>query len=158
MLGGLNRAAATYGGSIYLAYGLIALTSTSLINSATSLSLDPFLRLWAETILAILFGFLLLASGLLVGSDSDAKRIGGGLLGVLSSIIGAINVLVLLTTTLGLSQFGAFNSAFGTGEFVYVILILIVAAIATLLAGLPLGMVGSFQQLQEKETESRAGM
>jgi hypothetical protein len=152
-LGVGNQAAATFGGSVYIAHGMVALSFSILFNNTNSLALDPFLRLWAGTLLSLVFGFLLLAAALLVGSDIDFRRIIGGAMGTLCALIGAINALALLTTSVGVTSTGVAGPQVGVaGE------VLFLTTLAVLLAGFPLGMIGSLQVLHERGTggESQA--
>jgi len=145
-LGAKNQAAATFGGSIYLAHGLVALTYTTLFNDSTNLSLDPFLRVWTTTILALVFGFLLLISALLVGSETEFRRIVGGGVGVLVAIIGAINAIILFTTSVGVIGTAAeLPQIAASGELLFLL------TVGLLVVGFPLGMVGSFQVMHESK-------
>lgn len=143
-LGARNQAAATFGGSIYVAHGLVALTYATLFNNSTNLALDPFLRIWAATLLSLVFGFLLLATALLVGSETDFRRIVGGGMGVIVTIVGAVNALVLLTTTVGIiGTSPEIPQVAAAGELLFLLTIVL------LVVGFPLGMVGSFQVMNE---------
>src|SRR5271157_6348344 len=105
-MGSWNQAAATFGAGIYLALGLVGLMSTTFVNQATTLGLDPFLRLWAETILALVFGFVLVIASFLIGARTGMGSVIGGVLGALGSVFGAANALFLLSLTAGIMPSG----------------------------------------------------
>ena len=133
---------------MYVAHGMTALTFSTLFNNATSLTLDPYLRLWGGTSLALVFGFLLLCAALLVGSDTEFRRILGGGLGALTSIIGAVNALVLLTNSVGISSSNVTQPQIVVaGQLFYI------STVALLLVAFPLAMVGSFQVIREGKHE-----
>ena len=154
MLGITNRALATYGGSIYVAFGILALMMTSLISGATTLTTSQFLQLWAETILALIFGFLLIIAGVLVGSSGYTRRLAGGALGVLAALVGAINIPVLLNFTIGLTYGGSLLFESNTAQLSDALVMMIIGALVALMVGFPMGMVGSFQDLSEKQPEN----
>jgi hypothetical protein len=150
-----NRALATFGGSVYLAFGILALMTTSLISGATTLTTSQFLQLWAETILALIFGFLLIVAGVLVGSSGYTRRLVGGAVGVLAALVGAINIPVLLNFTIGLTSGGTFLYGGNTTQISDALVMMIIGALVALLVGLPLGMVGSFQDISEGRPDSQ---
>jgi len=136
---------ATIGGSIFVAFGILSLAMTSLVSSAVSLSTNQFLELWGGTILALAFGFLIIIAGALIGSSSSSRRLAGGALGTISSLIGGFNVPVYLTNTIGVGSTSGVNvSAGGGAQLSTFLLMLIIGALVTLFAGFPLSMVGSF--------------
>ena len=154
-MGSQNQAAATFGAGLFLALGLVGLMSTSFINQATTLSLDPFLQLWTETILEIVFAFVLIIAAFLVGSKVGMGSVIGGVLGTLVSIVGAIDSLLLLSLTYGIvyPSSGYIESLSLTPQLIMSVELLFLITIAVLVVGLPLVLVGSFQHLREKSDE-----
>jgi hypothetical protein len=156
-VGERNRAYAAYGGSVYVAYGILAIALATLIGNAVNLTTNQFLSLWGETIVMLILGLCLLISALLVGSSSDFRRIAGGMIGVISALIGAILAPALINTTTGLiSQVGVsgFLSSGGSAQLTAAYGMLFVSSFVVMLVGFPLGMIGSFQFTQEKEDQS----
>jgi hypothetical protein len=122
--------------------------STSFVNQATSLGLDTFLRLWAETILAIVFAFALLVAAFLIGSKEGMGSIVGGVMGTLAAILGAINSLFLVSLTFGIVS-GSVNFGLSAQLGISTELLLLVT-IVVLVVGMPLVLVGSFQHLRDR--------
>jgi len=147
-MGSWNQAAATFGAGIYLSLGLVGLMSTTFVNQATTLGLDPFLRLWTETILALVFAFVLIIASFLIGARTGMGSVIGGVLGALASIFGAINAIFLLSLTAGIlpSSFGGLDIQLSLAYS-----LLSFATLLVLAVGLPICLVGSFQHLQEHE-------
>lgn len=156
-MGSQNQAAATFGAGTFLAFALVSLMSTSFVNQAVSLSLDPFLRLWAETVLAVVFAFVLLIAAFLIGSKTGMGSIVGGVLGTLVSIIGAINSIFLLSLTVGVLSSGGGASNFlvpsASAQLTLASELLFFMAIVVLVVGMPLVLVGSFQHMREHAEE-----
>ncbi len=96
-------------------------------------------------------GFLAIAGGFLIASVGSWRVFGGGVLGILGSILGALMSLALLTTTVGLSQ----NIAgFGpTAQYSVSYEILFIGCIAAMFMGFPLGMYGSMAGIVGEEAE-----
>jgi hypothetical protein len=157
-MGARNRAFATYGGALYVSYGLLAVGMSSLLGNATDLTTNQFLTLWGEASVMLILGLMLMISGLMVGSASDFRRIAGGAVGALSAMVGVILAPVVINYDTGiLSQVeglpGVLSSA-GSAQLSILYEMLFITSLATMLVAFPLGMVGSFQVLQEKETGS----
>jgi hypothetical protein len=102
--------------------------------------------LWAETILALVFAFILLVSSFLIGAREGMGSIVGGVMGALAAVFGAADALFLISLTAGI-----LSSGFG-GQGSQMLLsysLLGDTTVLVLAAGLPLCLVGSFQHLQE---------
>jgi len=151
-VGSSNQAVVTYGAGIYLALGFIGLMCTTFLNQITTLGLDTFLDLWAETILALVFAFVLLVSSFLIGSKTGTGSIMGGVLGTLCCVLGAIDALFLLSLTSGLIASLFPSNQLGQLDLSY--LLLIITTLAVVLVGMPLVLVGSFQHLQDRNEGS----
>ena len=148
-MGGNSGAAATLGAAVYLSCGLVAVFSSSLISSASTLSTGDYLLLWGEAIVMTLLGFLLLVSAFLVNSRDSLRQIVGFVMGSLVSVIGVIDALSLINLTTGLvSQGIAYNP-----QLSIALAYLQIGVIITIFAGFPLGLVGSLRMFHGDETE-----
>ncbi len=143
-----DRAFTVFGGSVLVAFGLVGIFSSGVLGSITTLSTGQFLGLWAETILALVFGFLAILAGPLLASENDGLRATGALLGIFSSLIGVIMVMLLLMGTEGLTSgisiSGQMNLSFS---------MLTIGAIVVLFVGFPLSLAGSVGGLQGNKPE-----
>jgi hypothetical protein len=114
--------------------------------------------LWAETILAVVFGFVLLIAGFLIGSTTGMGSIAGGVLGAIASILGVINALLLLTLTEGIISQGIISQGGILGgvsdsQIAISFELLFVMTIVVLVVGMPLVLVGSFRHMRESSGE-----
>jgi len=145
-----SKTAAVFGGSVFLAEGLLALQTVALLSNAASLTTTQFLQLWGSIILDFTFGLLLIVAGFLIESNSNLRRIAGGVVGSLSALIGAMNALILLNNITGFGSSSNFGSIIGnSAQLSLSFELLIPATLVTLFVGFPIGMVGSFQGLTE---------
>ena len=150
-MGGTNGAAAALGGSIYIALGMIAIESSTLLGNLRPLTTDVFLQLWAETVLMAVLGLSLLIAAFLGESENDFRQIVGMPLGVLASMFGAIVALVLLNTAVGLtSAYSLANAQLSVAQ-----VFLVVGTFVTVLVGFPLGIVGSLRLFHKDTTQSQ---
>ncbi len=79
----------------------------------------------------------------------------GGVIGVLSSIIGVFNSLILQETTFGVQQ--GFSSV-GLAESYLLQLIMIVGVLVVLFVGFPLGLAGSLGGLRDGQGQDHSTM
>lgn len=138
------------GGSILLAYGFIGLATSNFLSSLTQLATGDYLRLWSLTILMFVCGFVVVLGGFLIASTGRWKNLGGGILGILGSLVGAILCLSLLLTVVGLSQGAA---ASYSPQFNMSSELLVLGSIPAMFVGFPLGMFGSVAGVFLEEPE-----
>jgi hypothetical protein len=157
-MGSPNQAYATYGGAVYLSFGLLSVAMSSLLGNATTLSTSQFLTLWGEASVMLVLGLLLMITGPMAGSGSDLRRVVGGAVGAISALIGALLAPAIINYTTGImSQVGVgsrFLSDTGLGQLSVAFWMVLITAFVVMLVGFPLGMVGSFQVLQDNERSS----
>jgi len=157
-MGERNKAYATYGGAVFVSFGLLAIGLSTLIGNAINLTTDQFLALWGETIVILILGLVILISALLVGSSSDFRRIAGGMIGVVAALIGAILTPALVNNTTGLiSQVGVSGVILqggGSAQLTIAYWMLFISSFVVMLVGFPLSMIGSFQVIQEKDNQN----
>lgn len=139
-----------------MAQGLVALVSTSLLSEAITLSTSQFLALWAETIFVIVIGFLIVVSAVLIGSNDDFNVMVGEAVGAVSSLVGAILILVLLNTNIGLTYTQVTNPLNYSPQLATFNEFLLLGSIITLFLGLPLALVGSLRHFESKTAANPA--
>ncbi len=152
---GERKFAVIYGSAVYIAFGFVALGLSSSLNGIISQDVNLYLRVWGETAIGILLGFLLLVAGLLISSSNRSHTVLGGIIGVLSSIIGVFNSLVLQETTFGVQQ--GFSQV-GLAESSLLQLIMIVGVLVMLFVGFPLGLAGSLGGLRDGQGQDPSTM
>jgi hypothetical protein len=137
------------GGSILIGQGFIGLATSTNLSNLTQLATGDYLRLWTFTILLILCGFVVLVAGFLLASEGNWRVFGGGFLGVLGSVVGALACLGLILDIVGL---GSNASNFGSNpQFSVSYELLLIGTIPAMLLGFPLGMYGSAAGLMGHE-------
>ena len=147
-----RQAAVVYGASVFLAYGFIAIVLGSLLSASISQTVGLYTRYWGECILAILMGFFLILTWVLMSSRNTTRAQMGGTVGVLASIIGALDSLVLLDTATGINYSPYFyTSQLYSGFPALVFDMLTIGTMIVLFVGFPLGMAGSFGALAQQE-------
>lgn len=129
---------------------MIGLATSNFLNNLTQLATGDYLRLWSLTILMIVCGFVVVLGGFLIASTGRWKNLGGGILGILGSLVGAILCLALLLTVVGLGQgVGiSYSPQFETSSE-----LLIIGSIPVMFVGFPLGMFGSVAGVFSEEPE-----
>jgi MFS family permease len=137
------------GGSVLTALGFSALATSSYLNS-NQLDTGTFLRLWTATILVLALGFVVILAGFLMASRGRMRRVAGGILGVIASFACAFVVLILITTTAGITP-----SSFNNQEPI-AFDILLIGTIISLFVGFPLSMFGSVPAIVERERENES--
>ena len=130
------------------ALGLTALVTSNYLNSS-QLDTGTFLRLWSSTMLVLVLGFAVILAGFLMASKGRTRKLAGGILGVLSSFIGAFVNLVLITTTAGINPNYGLPAELGVAYE-----LLIIGSIIALFVGFPLSMFGTVSSIVEREPES----
>ena len=136
------------GGSISLALGFTALAASNYLSS-NQLDTGTFLRLWASTLIVPILGFVVILAGYMMASQRRTRRVAGGILGVIASVMNAFVVLALIAVTFGI------GSGFSQPAQESVVLeILIIGSIVALFVGFPISMFGTVPAIVDRETES----
>lgn len=135
------------GGAIILSFGFAGGVASSYLSSAVQLSTGMFLRIWAEAILGMVIGSVAIVGGGLMATEGKTAKESGGVLGIISSVAGAMDSLVLLTTFVGAQTEVIVISP--QLEVSYSVLYL--GSILALFVGFPIVMFGSVAGLLYRE-------
>ena len=140
------------GGAILFAYGFIGLAASNYLSNLTQLATGDYLRLWTITFLVLISGFILILAGFMIASTGRWKTLGGGILGIIGSMMGGILTIGLLLTVLSLGQgvTAGFNQSY---LFSIASQQLLFGSFPALFVGFPLGMYGSASSIM-KEREN----
>ena len=83
-----------------------------------------------------------------MATNGRMRRVAGGILGVLASLVGAFMTLILVTTTAGISP------QVGSARLGSALEILYIGSMITLFLGFPLSMFGTVSAIVERQPES----
>ena len=147
---------AVVAGSIFFAYGFIGLAASDYLNNLTQLSTGDYLRLWSITFAVLISGFVLILAGFLMASAGRWRTIGGGVLGILGSMVGGILTLGLLLTVQGIGQSVAASYS-QTYLFSITSQLLLFGSFPAMFVGFPLGMYGSATAIMKEQEASAEG-
>lgn len=140
---------AVLGGSIQTAYAYVGIVTSNYLSILQQLPTGDYLRLWSLAFLMVVFGFAVILGGFMIASTGRWKVVGGGILGILGSLLGGIVSLALLTTSVGLNT-PTFNQP---AQFSVASEILFIGCILTMFIGFPIGMYGSVGGVFREEDE-----
>ena len=144
---------AVLGGSVIIAYGFVGVATSTFLSNLTQLGTGDYLRLWTLAILTIVCGFVIVLAGFLIASDGTWRVWGGGIIGILGSLIGVVVSLALILTIVGLEASNAFT--FGSNaQFNTSFELLVIGSIPTMFVGFPLSMYGSAGGVMSQDNES----
>lgn len=142
-----------FGGAILTAFGFVSLACSSYLSGAIQLSTGDYIRLWSDSILAVVLGFLVILAGDLIASKGRSRKVWGAVMGTIASIIGGFNSLVLTLMVVGVQSQSFVITSSSSAQLGAAVEILILGCIITLFVGFPFGMFGSAPGVMERESE-----
>jgi hypothetical protein len=134
-------------GAIYLVFGFVALNLASNLNSKLNSQTNLYWRIWDESIAMEVLGLALFLAAFLVSYPKPTRLAAGGLLGAVSSVLGALLAIDLLSAVV---QYSAWEQSLQAGFFQDM---LTACLVGILLVGFPLGMVGSLGGIRNSRGE-----